>query len=105
MRIEENKKKIKVNKLDVINISLMIIALVLNGIMAKNFPNEIAVQVSSTGQVLNTMPKFAFILLIPTVLLVINIYSIIIKKDISAKATITSAIVFLGNIFLLFINS
>ncbi|GAA0070953.1 hypothetical protein UT300003_24770 [Clostridium sardiniense] len=105
MKIEENKKKIKVNKLDVINISLMIITLVLNGIMSKNLPNEIAVQVSSTGQVLNTMPKFAFILLIPTVLLAINIYSIIIKKDISVKATIASAVVFLGNIFLLFINS
>lgn len=105
MKIEENKKKIKVNKLDVINISLMIITLGLNVIMSNSLPNEIAVQVSSTGQVLNTMPKFTFILLIPTVLLAINIYSIIIKKDISAKAIIASAIVFLGNIFLLFINS
>lgn len=105
MKIEENKKKIKVNKLDVINISLIIITLGLNVIMSNSLPNEIAVQVSSTGQVLNTMPKFTFILLIPTVLLAINIYSIIIKKDISAKATIASAIVFLGNIFLLFINS
>ncbi|MBM7833350.1 DUF1648 domain-containing protein [Clostridium sardiniense] len=105
MKIEESKKKIKVNKLDVINISLMIITLGLNVIMSNSLPNEIAVQVSSTGQVLNTMPKFTFILLIPTVLLAINIYSIIIKKDISAKATIASAIVFLGNIFLLFINS
>ena len=105
MKIEESKKKIKVNKLDVINISLIIITLGLNVIMSNSLPNEIAVQVSSTGQVLNTMPKFTFILLIPTVLLAINIYSIIIKKDISSKATIAATIVFLGNIFLLFINS
>lgn len=83
---------------------LIIIELFINILSYKFLPDRVGVQFDTSGNISNTMPKLLFIIFLPLLTLLLNFYFKKSNNSYQMKATLFTVVLFVINLFTLFIN-
>jgi uncharacterized membrane protein len=94
----------KLNKLSVIILIGAVLSLVINLIFYNKLPNQVGMQVTTSGNLNNFVPKIVFIFITPAFLIADLIYSTVAEKIASGKALVVGIIIFAANIFIMLKN-
>ncbi|HII4441837.1 DUF1648 domain-containing protein [Clostridium perfringens] len=106
MGIEEmfTQKILSYKKILKINMFFLILCLAINIILSKNLPNKVALQIVSSGELDNYIPKLFFIFFTPIVISLITFYNYM-KTELRVSRSIVPIIVmFILNIIILITN-
>jgi uncharacterized membrane protein len=83
---------------------LIILELFINIICYKFLPDKVGVHFDSAGNINGTMPKLLFIVFLPLLTLLLNLYYKKLNNSYQMKSTLFTVVFFVINLVTLFIN-
>ncbi|WP_423249107.1 DUF1648 domain-containing protein [Clostridium sp.] len=98
------QKILSYKKILKINMFFLILCLAINIVLFKSLPNKVALQVISSGELGNYIPKLFFIFFIPIVISLITFYNYIKTELRFSRSIVPVIIMFILDIFILITN-